>query len=222
MRLDACSPICSPRSSSVHFAIPGTIGALKYSFFPEGGLVAEQTANVGSRGQGRLADIGPALDEFGETPSSARATATRRVEFGRQNAQILDNQWLSNLLETGLVGTIGWAWLFWRAIRRSGTRQSVMHRATGGFPLPLPHPCAAFAIGMFTFDAFAFVQVTLIVFILIAVGAAAAQTERRVASQSARKDWPARVDAALTAICPRLCDGPLGRDQSRQNSNTSF
>ena len=76
-------PYLLPALVAVHLVIPGTIGTLKDSFFPKGGLVAEQTANAGSRGQGRLADIGPALDEFGETPLFGQGYATRRVEFGR-------------------------------------------------------------------------------------------------------------------------------------------
>jgi O-antigen ligase/polysaccharide polymerase Wzy-like membrane protein len=165
-------PYLLPGLVAVHLVIPGTIGTLKEAFFPEGGLVAEQTANAGSRGQGRLADIGPALDEFGETPLFGQGYATRRVEFDRQNAQILDNQWLGNLLETGLVGTLGWAWLFLRSIRRFGGHARRDPTADGWLSAALVASVSTFAIGMFTFDAFAFVQVTLMVFILVALGAA--------------------------------------------------
>jgi O-antigen ligase len=169
-------PYLLPGLVAVHLVIPGTIGTLKEAFFPKGGLVAEQTANAGSRGQGRLADIGPALDEFGETPLFGQGYATRRVEFGRQNAQILDNQWLGNLLETGLIGTLGWAWLFLRSIRRFGGHARRDPSADGWLSAALAASVATFAVGLFTFDAFAFVQVTLMVFILVALGAAAAQT----------------------------------------------
>ena len=45
---------------ALHVVMPGTIGSLRASFFPEGGLIAEQSSNPGWRGSGRIADIGPA------------------------------------------------------------------------------------------------------------------------------------------------------------------
>lgn len=183
-------PYLLPALVAVHLVIPGTIGTLKVAFFPKGGLIAEQTSNAGSRGQGRLADIGPALDEFGETPLFGQGYATRRVEFGRQNAQILDNQWLGNLLETGLVGTLGWVCLFGRSIRRFGGHARRDPSDDGWLSAALVASVATFAVGMFTFDAFAFVQVTLMVFILIALGAAAAQ---------ARQTAPVPIGRARTA-----------------------
>jgi polysaccharide biosynthesis protein PslJ len=181
-------PYLIPGLIAVHLVIPGTIGTLKVAFFPEGGLVAEQTANAGSRGQGRLADIGPALDEFGETPLFGQGYATRRVEFGRQNAQILDNQWLGNLLETGLAGTLGWAWLFVRSIRRFGGHARRDPSEDGWLSAALAASVSTFAVGMFTFDAFAFVQVTLMVFILIALGAASAQARQATPVRLGRAD----------------------------------
>ncbi len=46
-----------PAVIGVHIVLPGTIGSLRASFFPEGGLVAEQSTNPGWRGSGRLADV---------------------------------------------------------------------------------------------------------------------------------------------------------------------
>ena len=51
-------PALIPALLVIHILLPGTLGTLKQSFFPTGGLVAQQTANPGYTGQGRLADLG--------------------------------------------------------------------------------------------------------------------------------------------------------------------
>ena len=45
----------------IKVAMPGTLGAIRHSFFPPGGLIAEQEVQPGTIGSGRLADLGPAL-----------------------------------------------------------------------------------------------------------------------------------------------------------------
>ena len=68
-------PLIVPLLLVVHIALPGTIGSLKSSFFPEGGLIAENSANAGYRGSARLADVGPALESSSSSRSWARGTA---------------------------------------------------------------------------------------------------------------------------------------------------
>ncbi len=54
---------------AVHFVMPHTLGILKSSFFPQGGLVAEQTSDPGStRVQGRVAKIRPTLNLIKKDP----------------------------------------------------------------------------------------------------------------------------------------------------------
>ena len=48
----------------IKLVLPGTLGAIKNSFLPAGGLVAEQQSMPGASGSGRLADLGPALQEW--------------------------------------------------------------------------------------------------------------------------------------------------------------
>ena len=47
------------------------------SFFPEEGLIAQQSQNAGVAGSGRIADLGPALDEFSQTPILGQGYGTR-------------------------------------------------------------------------------------------------------------------------------------------------
>ena len=109
---------------------PGRSAPLKGSFLPEGGLIAEQQSNPGSRGQGRIADLGPSLREVAHQPLVGQGYATRVADRPGPSDQILDDQWLGILMETGLVGFIGWLWLVGRAVRRSrecarsGTRRA--------------------------------------------------------------------------------------------------
>ena len=55
------APLLLPMIVMVHFVVPGALGAVKYSFAPPGGLVAEQSNDKIEAGSGRVADIGPTL-----------------------------------------------------------------------------------------------------------------------------------------------------------------
>jgi polysaccharide biosynthesis protein PslJ len=165
-------PALLPILVVVHFLLPGTLGSLKGAFLPEGGLVAEQQTNAGWVGSGRLADVAPSLQELKAQPFLGQGYGTRVAENQGGTAKILDNQWLSTLLETGLIGVFAWLWLFSRAVRRFGraARQDLSDR--GWLLAALAASIAAFAVGMFTYDAFAFIQVTFVLFVFIAIGAA--------------------------------------------------
>jgi O-antigen ligase len=165
-------PVLLPAVLVIHFALPGTIGGLKKSFFPEGGLIAEQRYGSGTRGSGRIADLGPGLREFSRRPLVGQGYGTRVVDKERQNAPILDNQWLGTLLELGLLGALAWLWTFTRAIRRFArlAKQDVSEQ--GWLFAGLTASIFSYAVSMLTYDAFAFIQVTFLLFILVAIGAA--------------------------------------------------
>jgi O-antigen ligase len=165
-------PVLLPALVVIHLALPGTIGTFKDSFFPAGGLIAEQRQGEGGRGSGRIADIGPSLEEFSKRPILGQGYGTRVVDEGpKLNAFILDNQWLATLLETGLVGVLGWLWLFVRAVRRLGGLAKKDESPHGWFLAGLTASIASFAVGMFTYDTFSFIQVNFVAFILLGLGA---------------------------------------------------
>lgn len=172
-----------PAAVVVHVALPGTIGAFRQAFFPAGGLVADQSTSVGQDGQGRLADLGPAFEAFSQRPLVGQGFATRAPVSGPQLAetldplapsidgQILDNQWLGMLLETGILGVAAFLWLVLAAAVAFG-REARRHSGPRGLMLvSIAASVSAFGVGMFFFDAFAFVQVTLLFFVLLALGA---------------------------------------------------
>jgi len=184
-------PALVPVLLAVHIALPGTLGTLKNSFFPPEGLIAEQKANVGFRGQGRIADLGPGLSEWAQQPLFGQGYGTRIVELSRENAQILDNQWLGTLIETGLAGVVGWFWLMSRSVRRFARGAKEDPSPRGWLLAALAASVMSFAISMFTYDAFAFIQVTLLLFILLGLGCVLLAGERaRVAAR--RKPAAAR------------------------------
>ena len=156
-----------------HFALPGTLGAIRHSFSPPGGLVAEQSGSADSSGSGRLADLGPALDLWSRQPLLGQGYGTNVVnpDAGGVEANIFDDQWLGTLLATGVLGFVGWLWFFGRALRRFG-REARRDRTDRGWLLTaITAGIAAYAVGMVTYDAFAFIQVTFLMFFLVGLGA---------------------------------------------------
>ena len=158
----------------IKLVLPGTLGAIKQSFIPPGGLVAEQQSSPGQLGSGRLADLGPGLREWSRQPLIGQGFGTRVVdpEASAARANILDDQWLGTLLETGAVGFFGWAWFFVRVVRKFGAEARRDDSERGWLLASLAAGVAAFAVGMLTFDAFSFIQVTFLLFILVGLGSA--------------------------------------------------
>ena len=131
-------------------------------------------AQPGWRGAGRLADLGPAMEEFARFPFFGTGVGSRIVVGDEQNAFILDNQVLGTLLETGVVGLIGlialmvvpvimllrWAFTVARNDPPYAMLAFTLAVAGAGY-------CASF----FFFDAFGFYQTLFIWFIMLAIGA---------------------------------------------------
>jgi O-antigen ligase len=173
----------------IHFALPGTLGAIKQSFLPAGGLIAEQKSQPGESGSGRIADLGPGIREWKEQPLFGQGFGTRVVDSSTigSTANILDNQWLGTLLETGALGFFGWLWFFARVLRRFGAEAKRDESDRGWLLATLAAGVAAFAVGMITFDAFAFIQVTFLLFIFVGLGSALlAERPTPLAFQSSR------------------------------------
>jgi hypothetical protein len=167
-------PALLPMLLAIHFVLPGTLGAIRHSFFPAGGLVAEQKSDAGQSGSGRLADLGPSLHEWSQKPLVGEGFATRVTDptIPGGDANVLDDQWLGTLLETGVVGFFAWIWLFVRVIRRFGAEAKRDDSERGWLLASICAGVAAYAVGMLTYDAFSFIQVTFLLFISIGLGSA--------------------------------------------------
>jgi hypothetical protein len=159
----------------VNIAVPATLGTIKASFFPEGGLVAQQDTNPGGDSSNRVSDIEPSLREARSTPWVGQGWGSRVPQEldASKTRRILDDQWLTLLLEVGALGVLGWLWFFLRNIRLL-TSAALRDQTEHGWLLAgLAASILGFSVGMVTFDAFGFPQVTLIMFVLAGIGIAA-------------------------------------------------
>jgi hypothetical protein len=192
-----CWPALLPILIVVHFLDPGAIGGLYSSFDPQGGLVAsESSVTYGPGGveenTSRLSRWGPELHKwksynplfgegFGTRITGNTSLTSKAGDFGdysfngqqavggsKDNAEILDDQWLGTLLETGVLGVIGWMWVFGRAIRRLGARAK-LERGTpdGWLPVAMASSLAGFMVSMWFYDAFSFTQGDFLLHLLI-------------------------------------------------------
>ncbi|HMJ33990.1 MAG TPA: O-antigen ligase family protein [Baekduia sp.] len=188
-------PLLLPMLIAMHVAVPGAIGGLKSSFFPQGGLVAQQQYGAGTRGSGRLADLGPGLAEWRNRPWFGQGYSTRITDIDNPhyNAPILDNQWLGLLLEIGIVGAGLLMWLFCRVIRRLSRFARRDPTAHGWLLAGLAASLTGYVVGMFTYDAFNFTQVTFLAFILVGLAVAALSPDPVRDPHDAEAAAPARV-----------------------------
>lgn len=182
-----------PALMIVHLAIPNTLGIIKSSFFPQGGLIQDQQSSAGSKtAGGRLTDIGPVLDRVAEQPVLGVGFGSQVWRPGEPQAvgrdfapdtstRILDNQWLGTLLETGVLGALAWIWLFRRFLMRVRRRAAADESAEAWVAVGIAAGVAAQMVAMFTYDAFAFVQATFILFLLLAFGTLLSRPADRVA-----------------------------------------
>jgi hypothetical protein len=180
-----CWPALIPTLVVVHFLLPGALGGVTGALFPSGGLLKQQTQTFVGRGgvvdeTSRLSRLGPSLHEFSQhNPLFGEGYGTRVVgnlangqPNPADNAQVLDDQWLGTLLETGILGIVGWLWLFARVIRRLAARSKLERGSPEGWlPVALAGSVGAFASSMATYDAFGFTQATFLMFTLVALAA---------------------------------------------------
>ena len=163
-------PAVIPLAIVIHFAMPGVMGSLYKSFFPQGGLIAEQAdAGVGSS---RVTSFGPALDQVEQQPLLGSGFGARSFFGEGANSFIVDDQWLSTAMETGVLGVLAWLWLFVRFLRRSFRHAREETGSESWFFTAMSASVLAFAVGMLTYDAFSFVQSTLILFVILGLGCA--------------------------------------------------
>jgi hypothetical protein len=177
-----CWPALIPMLAVLQLAMPGAISGAVNAFFPKGGLIAQQNETFAAHGQvqdaSRLSRVSPQLHSVFEKHNEifGEGYGTRVVGriFGQtvtpqaSTGQILDDQWLGNLLEVGIFGVFGWIWLFARVIRRLGSRARRERGSPDGWlPVALAASITCYAISMYFYDAATFLQATVIFYILL-------------------------------------------------------
>jgi hypothetical protein len=189
-----CWPALIPILAIMQLLMPGAISGTLSAFFPKGGLIAQQSQTFAAHGAvqdaSRLSRLGPQLhgvfakhNEFfgegygtrivGRTSTNTQTVTGAQQAMAADNAQILDDQWLGNLLDTGLVGVAAWLWLFARVIRRLGARARLERgTAEGWLPVALAGSVACYAIAMYFYDAWGFIQGTIVLILLLGCASA--------------------------------------------------
>ncbi len=177
-------PLVLPGLIAVHIAMPGVLGSMYKGIFPQGGLVAKEAG--GAVGSSRTASFGPGLAEVGKRPLVGGGYGSRIPTGPAANSFIVDNQWLSTAMETGIAGVFVWVWLFVRFIRRMFRAAKRDKSERGWLFVGTAAAATGFAIGMATYDSFSFIQATLVLFILLAIGCAGLTAREREEVRLAR------------------------------------
>lgn len=169
--------------------MPGTLGSFRVILNPSF-ISKEQSQEVGA-GTGRIADLGPAFAEWAHNPFVGQGFGTRITSTAGfvGGAQILDDQWLGTLIETGLLGVLALAWLFGRAVRRLARVARSDAGPDSWLAASLAAAIVAYAVGMITFDAFAFTQVTFIAFVMLALAALVTRDQNERDRAAAASRW---------------------------------
>lgn len=164
----------------IHFASPHTLGNLYTSFTPSGGILAQQESRTGLGGSGRIADVSPGLHLWESAPLFGHGPGTEATRGGAAGPQagspqaansiIFDDQYMSSLVELGIVGFLAVVWLVIGAVVKMARVAKREHGPVGDLLVAFATACTGFALSMVTFDAFSFVQVTLLFFVLAALG----------------------------------------------------
>lgn len=177
-----CWPALIPMLAVLQLAMPTAISGTIQAFFPKGGLIAQQNETFAAHGQvqdaSRLSRVGPQLHDVFEKHNElfGEGFGTRivgRVSAGAvipqtSTGQILDDQWLGNLLEVGIFGVFGWIWLFTRVVRRLGSRAGRERGSPDGWlPVALAASITCYALSMYFYDASGFLQATVLLYILL-------------------------------------------------------
>lgn len=149
-------------------------------------LIESQMTSPGWTGSGRLADLGPSLEEAAARPFTGSGLGSRITSGEQANAFILDNQYLSTLLESGAVGVLGVLVLLLVPAVRLGLFSRLPDTSVGGgapterrdLAAAVSVSIAGYAVALFFFDGFSFIQTLLAFFLVLAIGSWAIAGER--------------------------------------------
>lgn len=149
-------------------------------------LIESQLTSPGWTGSGRLADLGPSLEEAAARPFTGSGLGSRVTMGEDANAFILDNQYLSTLLESGGLGVLGMLVLLLVPAVRLALFSRRRPESIGGvapderrdLAAAVSVSIAGYVVALFFFDGFSFIQTLLTFFLLLAAGSWALAGER--------------------------------------------
>jgi len=149
-------------------------------------LIESQMTSPGWTGSGRLADLGPSLEQAASRPFTGTGLGSRVTMGDGANAFILDNQYLSTLLESGALGVLGMLVLLLVPAARLAFFSRLPDERVGGvapgerrdLAAAVSVSVAGYVVALFFFDGFSFIQTLLAFFLLLGIGSWAIAGER--------------------------------------------
>lgn len=159
-------------------------------------LIESQMTSPGWTGSGRLADLGPSLAEAAAAPFFGSGLGSRVTMGQAANAFILDDQYLTTLLEAGIIGVIGMAMLLFVPAARLArfARRATETDERRDLALAVVASIVGYAVSLFFFDGFSFIQTLLGFFVLLALGSYAIAGHRP--SRLAEREQLRRLEMA--------------------------
>jgi hypothetical protein len=161
-----------PAAALASLVAPGVVLIMIRGFTNPSSLIASQYSAAGFRGSGRLADLLPNLTAAMVHPFFGTGVGSRVVSGPGTNAQILDDQLLTTLLEVGMLGILGVLVLFWYPIFRLwrfSRSPSTPARFTD-LAVALLTTMVGYFFSLFFFDGFGFTQTVMVFALLLAIG----------------------------------------------------
>jgi polysaccharide biosynthesis protein PslJ len=165
--------IATPGLLLVSLLRPKAFETMFLSFLDPESLIASQYTSPGWAGQGRLADLGPAMQIVAQRPFFGTGLGSRIVVGDNANSFILDNQWLGNLMDLGMVGTVALVVFMVvpvvKLVRYAFTR--AVEPRFADLALAIAVSTVGYMVSMYFFDAFSFIQSFYVLSLLWAAGA---------------------------------------------------
>jgi polysaccharide biosynthesis protein PslJ len=151
---------------------PRVFGSVFLSFLDPEALIASQYTSAGWAGQGRLADLAPALAIVAQHPFFGTGLGSRILFGEHANSFILDNQWLGNLMDLGYIGLAGLVVFMLLPVAKLGRYAFVTWEETrfANLAVAIMIATLGYSVAMYFFDAFAFIQSFIVLSLLWAVG----------------------------------------------------
>ncbi|QEE61529.1 hypothetical protein FVA74_08035 [Salinibacterium sp. dk2585] len=182
-----------PAALLAYLASPRNVGDMIRNLASPTALIESQLTAPGMTGSGRLADLEPSLEQASINPLFGTGLGSRITTGRLANAFILDNQMLSTLLESGILGVMGvLALILLPAMhliglaRRTGAAERGLSERQRDLALAVGIAILGYSVSLFFFDAFMFIQTFLMFFVLLGLGS-------WVASQRLPRAQPAEL-----------------------------
>ncbi|MTD15839.1 hypothetical protein GIS00_18040 [Nakamurella sp. YIM 132087] len=161
-----------PLAAVAALAAPRVVLGIFREFLDTDELIASQYASAGWTGSGRLADLGPGIEEALRSPFFGIGVGSRIVVGPEANAFILDDQLLNTFIESGFLGLLGVVVLLaYPAVRlwRFSHSPTTPDRWTD-LGAALSVILLGYLVALFFFDGFGFLQTVLVASIMLAIG----------------------------------------------------